>query len=68
MFHTESKGLPIPGRLFCLSGVPKLVGVDALIDPFSSMDGLYWRVDEGIDPYGLLRRFLKYSLLPWGAE
>lgn len=67
MFHTESKGLPIPGRLFCLSGVPELVGVDALIDPFSSMDGLYRRVDVLNRPL-LLRRFLKYSLLPRGAE
>ena len=33
MFHTESKGLPIPGRLFCLSGVPELVGDDAHIVP-----------------------------------
>ena len=68
MFHTESKGLPIPGRLFCLSGVPKLVGVDALIDPFHPWMAFTGGSMCSIDPYGLLRRFLKYSLLPRGAE
>ncbi len=67
MFHTESKGLPIPGRLFCLSGVPELVGDDAHIVP-GIRSPTKKRVDEGIDPYGLLRKFLKYSLLPRGAE
>ena len=62
MFHTESKGLPIPGRLFCLSGVPKLVGVDALIDPFSSMDGLYRRVDVLNRPLRTVNRPVHFLL------
>ena len=68
MFHTESKGLPIPGRLFCLSGVPELVGDDAHIVPGIRSANEKNGSMCSIDPYGLLRKFLKYSLLPRGAE
>ena len=36
----------------------ELVGADALIGPMENVLKLEW-VDEGIDPYGFLRRFSK---------